>query len=171
MLVHDGASPFSGVFDEYFELSESLLLASGAGQSEPRLAPSRPDLVVLDVDAFRSWGRITLHAWIRSLDSGLTGDRPLIVLCVKTRGRRFTTSAMARLARDVARCARRIECAYYVAPSLERPIEFVPVDEGAVRAFDALSTRTWLRRTVRQLLIRTGLHDLLFKDLIVVVAP
>ena len=168
LVVHDGASPFIGVLDPHFEVCESLRLDSRAGERVPDLGTDRPDLVVVDVDAVRRCAGLSLSAWIRSLDAQALHGGPPVALHFKARGRRFTASAVSRVARDVVHGARRVHSAYYAAPSLTRPIEFVPIDRGAVHIFDALSARSMVRRAARRLLIQLGLHDLLFDDVVLV---
>jgi hypothetical protein len=70
--------------------------------------------------------------------------------------------------RALARAGFRDVRSYYVSPSAEDPLDLIPADASAVMAWDDQYTRPPLRRAVRRLLVRAGLHDLFFRQVLVV---
>ena len=172
--IHGGASPLvralRGLFAEYEELPIDAVTTNSSGVAADAVAAC-PDLVVLDLAGVQPLHSNVLGRWVSAFAMLEPAVRPLLAVHFKARGRRRATSTVAGVLRELERHSARAERLYYVSPSLTKPFAFVPVDARAVSSFDALSPRSPLRGSARRLLIAMGLHDLLFEDVVMVIAP
>jgi hypothetical protein len=172
--IHGGTSPLvralRGQFSEFEELPLDAVCADPAGFAASAVL-KRPDLVVLDLADAQPPYEDALGRWISAFAMLEPSMRPLLAVHFNARGRHRATSRVTGVMRDLERRSARVERLYYVSPSLAKPFAFVPIDARAVCSFDALSPRSPLRWGARRLLIVAGLHDLLFEDVVMVVAP
>lgn len=126
------------------------------------------DLVVLDVEDLR--GRVVGELLANTELLGRTGHTSAVPLILRVGPKRHVKLALRlrEIEKWLKESGRGTIATYYVFPSLEAPLEIIPVDPNAILAWDDQVARSNLRRIVRRMIIRAGLHTLFFSDAVVV---
>jgi hypothetical protein len=131
---------------------------------------SPADCLLVDLEAAGSASSAAPPAVWTAVYARLRSPQGVVVTRLASAGRLGWLSRRRAVERRLARSGFCEVRSYYVTPSAEQPLDLVPADATAVLVWDDQVSRPPWRRLLRRMLVRAGLHDLLFREVLVVAA-
>jgi hypothetical protein len=126
------------------------------------------DAVLVDLDTATPANPARLSDALAAIRQKLASSHGALIVRQRGRLRGWRGSRRAALEQRMREAGFRDVRGYYVAPHAEHPLVLLPAYAPAVLAWDAIRPKASLRHAARTVVARSGLHELLFDETLVV---